>query len=451
MATIKSQLPSISADQRQLFAVLSVLKHVADPKAVLHVMRYLAIVGHGNYLAATAYAPTSSLTGKLLGAGSGTVLLQPKVALALLEPEGKKKKGEKTSGTTATISVDPVERADAEERFAALMAEYQKKHDEYQIEQDDYDRRKLAHERAQEGMKWAAAFYEQPPFAPGPPNPEPPKLSVVTPELSGSCIGEPPELLPPTPAIDWAESMIFDCNDLLDVLAWVDKAASTDESRPFLNQVAFMTEPWPGLFASDGHRLHAGPLEGVAVDGAGIPEGAVTHLLRLLKLCKDDLVRITLGTEQDTTPARTWVRVAVGQWNLDAVRPTRPVPHRHVIPDVAAATLRAKTDAGLLAGRVGRLMKIGGGGAAVRFEIKPDGMCLSATDPDSGTAEVDLPVEIVKKTEAGLLSTGFNPRYVVDAATGMGETVILSFTEAEDACRVDGENGRLAVVMPMRI
>jgi hypothetical protein len=51
----------------------------------------------------------------------------------------------------------------------------------------------------------------------------------------------------------------------------------------------------------------------------------------------------------------------------------------------------------------------------------------------------------------GTMRVGFNARYMVEAVNGMGDSVTLQFAEPTDACRVDGENGRLAVTMPKRL
>ncbi|HSB51235.1 MAG TPA: DNA polymerase III subunit beta, partial [Dissulfurispiraceae bacterium] len=88
--------------------------------------------------------------------------------------------------------------------------------------------------------------------------------------------------------------------------------------------------------------------------------------------------------------------------------------------------------------------------SAVKIEIGPQEMVISASNPDLGEASDEVPV-----TYGGdALSTAFNARYILDALDVMdSDRVVIKLKEALSAALVleEGREDYKCVVMPMRL
>ena len=87
---------------------------------------------------------------------------------------------------------------------------------------------------------------------------------------------------------------------------------------------------------------------------------------------------------------------------------------------------------------------------AIKLELLPGVLVLSASHPDMGEAREELAVAFSGEP----IVTGFNARYLMDVLAAIeGEEVILEFRDALSPCvlREQGDKDYLCVVMPMRV
>jgi DNA polymerase III sliding clamp (beta) subunit (PCNA family) len=442
-------LASMACDQLALSNALVQLKHVIEQKYGSPILTHVKITGKADHVIVQATDLYNVLTAKLLGSGAGELALPHKTLSALVEPDSKKKpkKGAEVEARPVEIGVDAESAAQAATAYAEEMEAYAKRYEAWAAE-------KPADEHA---------YYAQ---APTEPEMRPAKVLVVTPELKGACLSMDVADWPSRPAITWGGSSVFECGDLLAAMEWAVRAVSTDDGRPHLNGLLFTGKDTVGLggglVATDGHRLHYAPLEGIATDDLLVPLKACGIVLRLLKLCKDDLVRVTLGAEpqapeeieKEVEPTR-WVRFAISGWTLETrMTDARFPPFEKVVPSLesirAGDGVILRADPEVLASRVKRLSKISEN-SALLLTVTGSAVNLKVDNPDGYGAEVDVPAEVVQRTSGEELRSGFNARYMLDALLGMGESVQIAATGPKDATRLDGATGNMAVVMPMRL
>jgi DNA polymerase-3 subunit beta len=87
---------------------------------------------------------------------------------------------------------------------------------------------------------------------------------------------------------------------------------------------------------------------------------------------------------------------------------------------------------------------------AVKFELSPSQLLISASNPDLGTAEERLPVDF----DGDPFTIGFNARYILDSLDVIEkEWVIMEFNDPLGPSLLKGEDDEeyLSVIMPMRI
>jgi DNA polymerase III sliding clamp (beta) subunit (PCNA family) len=452
-------MPPVTIDQNEFYAALQQLKHVADLKSSLPALSHALVEGSEDEVLVTTTDFACMLSVLLPGSGEGSYLLPVKQTLALVEPETKPKKGkkgEKASTAEITIYNEPEDAAARAEEHAKRLAEHKEKLAAYREAKAAADRL---------GSSYVQGFGSGPPFAPSLPSL---KAKITTPELKGAVLGRDVDDFPARPKISWSTTREGDIAKLIDTLGWIMSAVSQDEGRPYLNGVFFVGNGEDfsgsgfGLVSTDGHRLHAAPLE---YDGDGflLPLRAAEHLMRLMKLAKKGTVAISVGTTTtvDNKGEKTehpWVRFDLTPWSLvcKAVDARFP-PYEKVIPrkDPLGASIVMQAPSARLAMAVKRVQKtIGESSASMLMALSPSHGTATFSgeniDVESNVA-VEIDVEFEAAHVTGDFSAGFNARYMLEAAEGLGESMTLQFHEPTDACRIDGDNGRLAITMPMRL
>ena len=235
-------------------------------------------------------------------------------------------------------------------------------------------------------------------------------------------------------------------------------AISTEETRYYLNGIylhAVDGETGPTLraVATDGHRLAQAEVE--APDGTAgmpaviVPRKTVAEAQKLLDGLENDVsvevsdakIRITASTDAG--------EVVLTSKLIDGTFPD----YNRVIPTGNDKELRI--DRETFAKAVDRVSTIASDrGRAVKMSMEDGQLKLTVNNPDSGSAEEELPVGY----EASALDIGFNSRYLLDIAgqlTADEATFMLadpgSPTLIRDAEQSKDGAAALYVLMPMRV
>jgi len=455
--------PPVTIDQVELFSALGVLKHVADMKSSYRALSHVLLEGAGGEVLATTTDLRCMLSALLRGEGEGTYLLPVKQLTALVEPESKPKKGKKGASRPATdvrLYVDPEDMTRRHEDYKAELARYKERLEKYRVAKAEADAKQITY----------IPGYGDTSTPPEKPSPSMVKTRLETPDLTGSLIGLGAGDFPNRPRIRWEKTTEIDVEQALDAFSWVLPSVSTDEGRPFLNSL--LVDPEAGLVATDGHRLLKTPF---AYEGEQLqlPLTALEHFLRLMKLAKTGTALVSTGgtvrvkaLESAHSRVPQWVlglvpyaRFDVGVWSLVAKltdpSEARFPPFEKVIPefDRSDRTVVVRVSAEKAAATVKRLEKIMGGRHSVLLTVAPSGAKLEweCDDPDAGGAKIETPAVFSQRDITEPFRVGFVGTYMIDALSGMSDEVTISFAGPADAIRVDSDNGRLAIVMPMRL
>jgi len=278
------------------------------------------------------------------------------------------------------------------------------------------------------------------------------RLSVAAGKSKFSLACLPADAFPDMTAFDGGTSFTMNANDLTRALTKAQFAASTDDTRAYLNGVYMhIAEADAGtdgnvlrFVATDGHRL-------AKVD-LGIPEGANDISAAILpRKCVAELKKLAEGTKE--------VKLTLTEKKLQAeaqdivltsklVDGTFP-DYGRVIPkdntqemDVARKTLMQAVDrVAILSHEKSR---------SVRFALSENNLHISANNPDQENAAEDVKVEY--KEDA--LDVGFNARYVADIGGQIdGDDMQFFFKDSQSPVLVKDpkDTTALFVVMPMRI
>lgn len=262
-------------------------------------------------------------------------------------------------------------------------------------------------------------------------------------KLPGLAPADFPERQP----IDWTGAATIPARLLADVLAKTAFSASHDETRPSLCGVYLDAKPDGGelrlmAVSTDGHRLSKS--EALGGDGGADPWTAIVgnksvSVLAKLLTTGDVAVRCHAGN----------LNVKVGDIEFSARQLDETFPdYTRVIPQGGRNWLFA-SKAALAASlrRVALMTSVKT--SIVKLEAENDALVLSATNPETGTARDELPVDL-----QGNFAIGVNHKYLFDVLGAIDGEMIkvtvadqfspLLITSADDA-------GSLFVVMPMRV
>jgi DNA polymerase III sliding clamp (beta) subunit (PCNA family) len=120
----------------------------------------------------------------------------------------------------------------------------------------------------------------------------------------------------------------------------------------------------------------------------------------------------------------------------------------HVIPDKSSLKTRLTIDPTVFTKALGRLAKLSSS-KSLKFTVNGK-LTLEAFDPDTGSAALTVPTML--NTHVGEdLVVGFNAGYLLEALKRAEAPVVISLSDPLSPARVDREDGRTAVVMPLRV
>ncbi|MDQ7794627.1 MAG: DNA polymerase III subunit beta [bacterium] len=221
-------------------------------------------------------------------------------------------------------------------------------------------------------------------------------------------------------------------------------AASTDTTRiVFTGLLIAVEEGQLSLVATDGFRLAVtrGALPG-KLDGElqSVLPGRV--LGELAGLIEGDGPPVSVGIGKslaafETSSLRVVTRLVEGQFP----------PYRQVIPREFRTTLTIERQA-LEAACDLALAALRESGQAMRLDLAPDSLRIQANAPERGQLEGELPAAL----EGEPLRIAFNPRYLLEGIRVVSAaSVVCRFTGPNGPACLEGEDGFLYVVLPVRL
>lgn len=238
-------------------------------------------------------------------------------------------------------------------------------------------------------------------------------------------------------------------------------AISTEETRYYLNGIYFHTIENEGelkfrAVATDGHRLAraeiVAPHGAEEMPGIIVPRKTVGEIQKLTDgpdakvtvELSDSKIRLTFAEEPKEGEAAP-IGIVLTSKLIDGTFPD----YGRVIPQGNDKLMRV--DRGEFATAVDRVSTISSErGRAVKLTMGEGRLVLSVTNPDSGSATEELPIEYDQET----LDIGFNSRYLLDIASQLEtENALFRFSDPGSPTLIsdDGSSSALYVLMPMRV
>ena len=262
----------------------------------------------------------------------------------------------------------------------------------------------------------------------------------------------PPEEFPELSKAEFGCRFQLAARDLRGLIDRTGFAASTEETRYYLNGIYLHTTEHEGVpvlraVATDGHRLARVevPRPAGAEDMPGgviVPRKAVQELRKLLE-GEDGDVSISLS--------ETGIRFVIGSVELTSKLIDGTYPdYERVIP--TGNDKRLEVESGALAEAVDRVAAISSERTrAIKLAIDADSMQLSAADPTYGMAMEEIDVRF----DGGApMEIGFNARYLLEILRRIeGGTAALELADpaAPTLVRDMVDSSALYVLMPMRV
>ena len=263
-----------------------------------------------------------------------------------------------------------------------------------------------------------------------------------------SCL--PKEDFPVMAAGDLPHSFQLPADQLRRLIDKTRFAISTEETRYYLNGIYLHAASSAGVpmmraVATDGHRLaRVGaplPAGAAGMPGVIVPRKTVNELRKLLEGGAAD-VKIELS---DTKIRFTFGELVLVSKLIDGAFPE----YERVIPRDNDKVM--EVDSKAFAAAVDRVATISTEKSrAVKLSLKPEGIELSATSPDHGSASEQLTAAY----SAAPIEVGYNSRYLLDIASqieGENARFLLADALAPTLVRDPSDDGALYVLMPMRV
>jgi DNA polymerase III sliding clamp (beta) subunit (PCNA family) len=225
--------------------------------------------------------------------------------------------------------------------------------------------------------------------------------------------------------------------DFRDALAWVLLAVGLDETRPAMTAVLFDLDC---VVAMDGHRLHRAQLSGFGWPTL-LASRSVAALVSVLP--KTGVLELLRGSDVLVFRA--------GEWELV----TKPVeaqfpPYHRVIPSESCEKKFHAVVNGLLVKAALRRFPRSSLGSTNGIRLKINGAIEMGASSDAGCASATVPV--IETTHSGPdFCMDLNAGYLRDAVTDSEREIALRFSGEFDPVVVRPAQGKLAVIMPMRI
>jgi len=269
--------------------------------------------------------------------------------------------------------------------------------------------------------------------------------------FSSKLVGLAADDYPVLPSTETEKEFTINGQVIADMIDKTQFAISTSETRYYLNGVFFLAtknkkERRLRMVATDGHRLSMCEKDlpealNAEFDGIIIPKKGVIELRKLLAEGDGDVV---IGIkDRNIIMRRNGVELIIRL--IDGDYPD----YEQVIPKKNESIATCSRDNLLSATRRVAIMatELNKG---VKMALERGALDISCNNPNLGQAQ-----ERVSATYEGPgLEIGFNARYVLDVLNVINsEDVILEFSDQLSPCimRAPGDQGYLAVIMPMRL
>ena len=274
------------------------------------------------------------------------------------------------------------------------------------------------------------------------------RLSITAGKAKFSLACLPADAFPDMTRLDDGVEFSLAADDLQRVLTKAQFAASTDETRAYLNGVYMHAlsgdKPQLSFVATDGHRL--AKVEVNLPDGAAdmpaviLPRKCVNELRKL----SEDAKEVSLRVSEKKIQAEAGDLVLTSKV-IDGTFPDydRVIPKDNKAEmDVTRRQLLQAVDrVAILSHEKSR---------SIRFTLKDNNLMISANNPDQENASEELKVDY-EDTE---IDIGFNARYVADIGQQIeGDDMHFFFKDSASPVLVKDpkDNDATFVVMPMRI
>lgn len=260
----------------------------------------------------------------------------------------------------------------------------------------------------------------------------------------------PKEDFPAAAAIELPHGFTLQAREAKNLIDRTRFAISTEETRYYLNGIYLHAGKSAEVevlraVATDGHRLArfemALPEGAGAMPGVIVPRKAVNELRKLIEEA-DGGVSVGLSD--------TRVRFSFGATELTSKLIDGTFPdYERVIP--AGNDKIMSVDCRSFAAAVDRVSTISTEKSrAVKMTLGDAALTLSATSPEAGSAEEEVPIHY----EGPPLEIGFNSRYLLDIAQqieGEGAEFAMADAASPTVVRDAADGSALYVLMPMRV
>ena len=258
---------------------------------------------------------------------------------------------------------------------------------------------------------------------------------------------------PDLTADEFTHSFAMPAAELARMIERTAFAISTEETRYYLNGIyAHVMEGMLRCVATDGHRLARCEVEAPegteGMPGIIIPRKTVGEVQKLLGSAHAGEEGETASVRVELSDAK--IRFTLGGTVLTSKLIDGTFPdYQRVIPTANDKALTM--DRQSFAGAVDRVATVSSErGRAVKLALKDGQLTLTVNNPDSGSAEEELPVGY----EDDAMEIGFNARYLLDIAGQIsGEEAVFMLNDAGSPTliRDKGDESALYVLMPMRV
>ena len=266
------------------------------------------------------------------------------------------------------------------------------------------------------------------------------KVSVLADGLTSHLRHTPTADFPvgPTPKQDqpWSLVAMWPSAPLKDALGFVLPAASRDESRAHLCTVLLEDND---AVTTDGHRLHLAHLPAQVPSPLLIRAPAAATMAHML--AHEDQAILARAGEV--------LRVKVGNWQLDTrLSDQKFPPHNQVIPSMEAQPIHIRLQAKLLTQALTRVSRLT---RDKRLRLRINGaVTLTTWESEQGGAEMEVPVTS-SNHQGDDLNIGIDSPYLSQAIPKGTKELMLGFAAPLDPLRVDLDDDKLAVIMPLRL
>lgn len=260
----------------------------------------------------------------------------------------------------------------------------------------------------------------------------------------------PTEDFPATSDADLPHSFDLAAADLRALIDRTHFAISTEETRYYLNGIYLHAaesdgEPVLRAVATDGHRLAR--VETPQPSGAGEMPGVIVPrktVAELRKLIDETGATVSISLS-DTRIRFAFDKAILSSKLIDGTFPD----YQRVIPQ--DNDKRMTVDRKSLVNAAGRVSAISTEKSrAIKLEVSPSNLVLSATSPDNGSATEEVEVGY----ESSPIEIGFNSRYmldILDQVKGEEASFLMSDASSPTIVSDSGDSSALYVLMPMRV